>query len=148
MRIASAKIAIAGALLALTLAGCVVAPAEPGGAVVAYSAPPAVRYEAIGVAPTPGYFWVGGNWFWERGAYNWHPGYWQAPRPGTTGRRTPGTASATSTTCSRGTGYAIERDRGSPCRSEASAGAFICKAALGRCTLARRWRRTRQLGFS
>jgi hypothetical protein len=82
MRIASAKTAIAGALLALALAGCVVAPAGPGGEVVAYSTPPPVHYEAIGVAPTPGYFWVGGNWFWERGAYNWHPGYWQAPRPG------------------------------------------------------------------
>jgi len=82
MRIASAKTAIAGALLALTLGGCVVAPVGPGGEVVAYSEPPPVRYEAIGVAPASGYFWVGGNWFWERGAYNWHPGYWQAPRPG------------------------------------------------------------------
>lgn len=79
MRLFSAKTAIVSALLAVTLAGCVVAPVGPD---VAYSAPPPLRYEAIGIAPTPGYFWVGGNWFWERGAYNWHPGYWQAPRPG------------------------------------------------------------------
>ena len=64
----------------MTLAGCVVTPAGEGA--VVYTAPPAVRYEAVGVAPTPGYFWVGGAWFWERGAYNWHPGYWHAPRPG------------------------------------------------------------------
>lgn len=80
MRLISVKTALAGVVLAATLAGCVVVPAGPGD--VAYSAPPPLRYEAIGIAPTPGYFWIGGNWFWERGAYNWHPGYWQAPRPG------------------------------------------------------------------
>jgi hypothetical protein len=82
MRLNSAKTWLAGSVLAVTLAGCVVTarPAYPG--VVAYEAPPAVRYEAIGVAPNPGYFWIGGNWFWEGGRYNWHPGYWQAPRPG------------------------------------------------------------------
>jgi hypothetical protein len=41
-----------------------------------------VRYEVVGVAPTPGYSRVGGAWFWEGGRYAWHPGYWQAPRPG------------------------------------------------------------------
>ena len=96
MRIASAKTAIAGALLALTLGGCVVAPVGPGGEVVAYSAPPPVRYEAIGVAPAPGYFWVGGNWFWERGATTGTRVTGRRRAPATTGRRTPGTASATS----------------------------------------------------
>ena len=72
---------LASALIVASLCGCVVAPAEPAG-VVTYSAPPPVRYEAVGVAPTPGYFWVGGAWFWEGGRYAWHPGYWQAPRPG------------------------------------------------------------------
>ncbi len=72
---------VAAVLLGMTLAGCVVAP-EPEGAVVTYEAPPPVRYEAVSVAPTPGYFWVGGAWFWEGGRYNWHPGRWEAPRPG------------------------------------------------------------------
>jgi hypothetical protein len=73
---------VLGALLSAALTGCVVSAAGPGGEVVAYEAPPAVRYEAVGVAPTPGYFWVGGAWFWEGNRYNWHPGHWQAPRPG------------------------------------------------------------------
>ncbi len=72
---------LAGVLLAGTLSGCVVVPAEPAG-VVTYAAPPPVPYETIGVAPVPGYFWVGGTWFWEGGRYAWHPGYWRAPRPG------------------------------------------------------------------
>ena len=76
-----ARLMLASALIVASLSGCVVAPAEPA-AVVTYSAPPPVRYEAVGVAPTPGYFWVGGAWFWEGGRYAWHPGYWQAPRPG------------------------------------------------------------------
>lgn len=80
MRVITFRAAVAGALLAATLAGCVVAPAS--GEIVAYSAPPPVRYEVVGVAPAPGYFWVGGTWFWEGGRYAWHSGYWEAPRPG------------------------------------------------------------------
>jgi len=68
------------ALLAAALGGCIVAPLP--GETVAYSPPPPLRYEAVGLAPTPGYFWVGGAWFWQGGRYAWHPGYWQAPRPG------------------------------------------------------------------
>jgi hypothetical protein len=82
MRLASLNLAVAGALAALALSGCVVAPAgeEVG---VAYIAPPPARVDvAVGVAPGPGYFWVGGNYFYERGAYVWHPGRWEAPRPG------------------------------------------------------------------
>jgi hypothetical protein len=75
------RISVAGALLSVVLSGCVVAPA-PGGVVVAAYAPPPVPYEVVGVAPAPGYFWVGGAWFWEGGRYAWHRGYWQAPRPG------------------------------------------------------------------
>jgi hypothetical protein len=81
MRPISLKAAIAGALLAATLSGCVVT-ARPAGEVIAYEAPPPVRYEVVGVAPTPGYFWVGGAWFWEGGHYVWHPGRWEAPRSG------------------------------------------------------------------
>ena len=86
MRFVTVKTVIAGAVLAATLSGCVVTarPAAVGvsGEVVAYSPPPPVRYEVVGVAPGPGYFWVGGAWFWEGGRYAWHPGRWEAPRPG------------------------------------------------------------------
>ena len=87
MRLTSLKVGAAAAVLAVTLSGCVVT-ARPAGAVVvpgevvAYSAPPALQVETIGVAPAPGYFWVGGAWFWEGGRYAWHPGRWMAPRPG------------------------------------------------------------------
>lgn len=82
MKLSSVRIAIAATLMGVALSGCIVAPApEPVGE-VAYTAPPAPQVEVVGVAPTPGYFWVGGNWFWEGGRYAWHPGYWQAPRPG------------------------------------------------------------------
>ena len=86
MRITSLKAGLAAAVLVATLSGCVVT-ARPAavvvpGEVVAYQAPPAVRVETIGVAPAPGYFWIGGAWFWEGGRYAWHPGHWNAPRPG------------------------------------------------------------------
>jgi hypothetical protein len=85
MRLASLRIALAGALAAFALSGCVVTarPVVPvGGEVVAYEAPPAPQYEVVGVAPTPGFFWIGGAWFWEGGRYAWHPGHWEAPRAG------------------------------------------------------------------
>ncbi|MBV8784019.1 MAG: YXWGXW repeat-containing protein [Gammaproteobacteria bacterium] len=68
-------------LLSVSLAGCVVAPIDDGG-YYAYQAPPPPRYEVVGVAPAPGFFWIGGGWYWERGGYNWHPGRWEARRPG------------------------------------------------------------------
>ncbi|MBS0365848.1 MAG: YXWGXW repeat-containing protein [Proteobacteria bacterium] len=73
---------MAAVATAALLCGCVVAPAPGYGEVVAYSAPPPLRYEVVGVAPAPGYFWIGGGWYWERGVYAWHPGRWAAPRPG------------------------------------------------------------------
>ena len=84
MRLSSLRIALAGVLLGTGLSACIIAPVPgPGpGEVVAYQAPPAPQYEVVGVAPTPGYFWIGGGWFWEGGRYAWHPGYWQAPRAG------------------------------------------------------------------
>lgn len=83
MRLNSLRVVVAAVLLSAALTACIVAPA-PGyysGEVVS-TAPPALQYEAVGVAPTPGYFWIGGGWFWEGGRYAWHPGYWAAPRPG------------------------------------------------------------------
>ena len=82
MKLSSVRNALAGALLGVALSACVVAPVGVRGEVVAYEAPPAVQYEVVGVAPAPGYFWIGGAWFWEGGRYAWHPGRWEAPRPG------------------------------------------------------------------
>jgi WXXGXW repeat (2 copies) len=86
MRVVPVKAVIAGAVLAATLSGCVVtaqpASVEIPGEVVAYAPPPPVRYEVAGVAPAPGYFWIGGAWFWEGGRYAWHRVRWEAPRPG------------------------------------------------------------------
>jgi hypothetical protein len=77
------KIAAAACVLsAAALSGCVVTPVGVEGEVVAYQPPPPVRYEVIGVAPAPGYFWIGGAWFWEGGRYDWRPGHWEAPREG------------------------------------------------------------------
>jgi WXXGXW repeat (2 copies) len=93
MKLISVRVAVAGALLAAALSGCVVTArpvvpavgvevAAPGVEVIAPSAPPAPQVEVVGVAPAPGYFWIGGAWFWEGGRYAWHPGHWMAPRPG------------------------------------------------------------------
>jgi hypothetical protein len=86
MKITTVKIAIAGVVLGLALTGCVVTarPAVPVvGVGIVYSAPPPPPAEVVvGVAPSPGYFWVGGNYVWEGGRYVWHGGRWMAPHPG------------------------------------------------------------------
>ena len=77
---------VAAAVLALasvTLAGCVVAPAPgyyDGGPVMV--APPAPQVEVVGVAPAPGYVWVGGYWNWVGGRHVWVPGRWDVPPRG------------------------------------------------------------------
>ncbi len=81
MKLTSARVAIAAALFSAALSACVVAPAPGYGAVVT-AEPPALQYEAVGVAPYPGAFWIGGGWFWEGGRYAWHRGYWERPRAG------------------------------------------------------------------
>jgi WXXGXW repeat (2 copies) len=76
---------VASVILSMTLAGCVYESRPPvvyNDVAVTDAEPPATRAEVIGVAPSPGYFWVGGVWLWEGGRHVWHPGYWQAPRPG------------------------------------------------------------------
>ncbi len=45
-------------------------------------APPPPREEIIGVAPTPGYIWIGGYWNWVGGRYEWVPGHWAGGRQG------------------------------------------------------------------
>jgi hypothetical protein len=82
MSFAYFRLALAAALLGTGLSGCIIAPEPAYEGDVVYEAPPAVRYEAVGVAPSPGYFWIGGNWFWDGGHYGWRGGHWEAPRQG------------------------------------------------------------------
>ena len=87
------RTALAGLLAAASLTACVdetrPAPAygveAQGGYVdlaVTDEAPPPPQEEVVGVAPGPGYFWIGGVWFWEGGRHVWHPGRWEAEREG------------------------------------------------------------------
>jgi hypothetical protein len=69
--------------VSLALPGCVIAPDQGhyvGGVVMV--APPAPRVEVIGVAPNPGYVWIGGYWNWVGGRHVWVPGRWDRGRPG------------------------------------------------------------------
>lgn len=82
MRLKSLRIVAVAALLSAGLSACIVAPAPGYYGETVYQEPPAVQYETVGIAPYPGYFWIGGSWFWEGGRYAWHPGRWEAPRAG------------------------------------------------------------------
>jgi WXXGXW repeat (2 copies) len=84
MKRSSLRIAVAATVFSAALSACIVAPAPAPvyGDAVAYEAPPAPQYEVVGVAPGPGFFWIGGAWFWEGGRYTWHPGRWERERPG------------------------------------------------------------------
>jgi hypothetical protein len=72
-----------GLLLATAMSACVIA-TEPRhyAAGVVLVAPPSPREEVIGVAPVPGYVWIGGYWNWVGNSHQWVPGYWAAPHPG------------------------------------------------------------------
>jgi hypothetical protein len=69
----------AAALVVLGLAGCVVAPLPPPGAVVmepapgpvvvAPLAPPPLIVEPVIAAPAPGVVWIGGYWSWSGGRH-------------------------------------------------------------------------------
>jgi hypothetical protein len=72
-----------GLLLSMTLVGCVVVPDQRHYADgVVMIAPPAPRVEVVGVAPTPGYVWLGGYWNWIGDRHEWVAGHWAPPRPG------------------------------------------------------------------
>jgi len=85
-----------GAVLSLT-SGCVVAvrpayapPPPPPTAevytspaeVVVTQEPPAPYTEVIGVAPAPGYVWVGGYWHWYGSRWVWYRGHYARPPHG------------------------------------------------------------------
>ena len=75
----------------LALSGCVVAvrPAPvvyeqpvPGGVpeeVVVTQDPPAPLYETVGVAPGPGFIWIGGYYHWNGGRWVWYRGHFARP---------------------------------------------------------------------
>jgi len=63
------------------LGGCVVEPPLYEATYVTVPPPPP-RVEIVGLAPTPGYFWIDGYWRWVGARYEWVPGRWEAPRPG------------------------------------------------------------------
>jgi len=44
-----------------------------------YAPPPPDRVEVVGVAPGPGFVWVGGYWVWRGGVHAWVPGTWRRP---------------------------------------------------------------------
>ena len=86
---AAAGAAAIGSVLALS--GCVVAvrPAPvvyeqpvPAGApeeVIVTQDPPAPLYETVGVAPGPGFIWIGGYYHWNGGSWVWVGGRWMVP---------------------------------------------------------------------
>jgi len=43
---------------------------------------PAEVYYSGPVAPGPGYVWIGSDWVWTGGRYQYHHGYWAQPRSG------------------------------------------------------------------
>jgi hypothetical protein len=86
---AAAGAAAVAAVLALT-SGCVVAVrpapvayyAEPGEVVVNQDPPPPI-VETVGVAPGPGYLWIGGYYHWNGGGWVWYRGHYaRPPHPG------------------------------------------------------------------
>ena len=51
--------------------------------VIRIAPPPPVRVGVVGVAPGPGYVWVGGYHRWTGNGYVWVAGRWvRPPRPG------------------------------------------------------------------
>jgi hypothetical protein len=84
------RAAAGAAVLASVIAfnsGCVVAvrPApvatvysEPGEVVVDQD-PPAPIAEVVGVAPAPGFLWIGGYYHWYGGRWVWYRGHYERP---------------------------------------------------------------------
>lgn len=66
-------------LARLFLAGALFAGAANAEVFVRIAPPPPVRVGVYGVAPGPGYVWVGGFHEWAGGRYIWREGYWARP---------------------------------------------------------------------
>jgi hypothetical protein len=84
LRVVSAA-AVLGSLLALGT-GCVVAvrPApvvysEQPGEVVVDNDPPPAQAEVVGVAPGPGFIWIGGYYHWYGNRWAWRGGHYERP---------------------------------------------------------------------
>lgn len=63
-------------LLGMVLLGGAIGVAQT---VVRIAPPPPVRVGVVGVAPAPGYVWVGGYQRWNGTGYVWVPGRWVRP---------------------------------------------------------------------
>jgi len=51
--------------------------------IVVRAAPPLDRYEAVGIAPGPGYVFIRGHWGWRHERWEWIGGRWELPaQPG------------------------------------------------------------------
>jgi hypothetical protein len=75
--------AVCGLVITMALPACVVVPDHghyAGGVVMV--APPAPRVEVVGVAPNPGWVWIGGYWNWVGGRHEWVAGRWAPGRTG------------------------------------------------------------------
>jgi hypothetical protein len=79
---------LALASLLATTSGCVVTVrpvpepvvyAAPPGEVTVDVAPPAPIVEAVGVAPGPGFFWIGGYYHWYGNRWGWVAGHYERP---------------------------------------------------------------------
>jgi hypothetical protein len=66
------------ALLGVLLLGTVSSVAQTV-TVIRVAPPPPVQVKVIGVAPAPGYVWIGGYQRWNGAAYVWVPGRWVRP---------------------------------------------------------------------
>jgi hypothetical protein len=71
-----------GCVVAVRPAPVAVAYTEPAEVVVTQEPPPPV-YETVGIAPGPGYLWIGGYYHWNGGGWVWYRGHYaRPPHPG------------------------------------------------------------------
>ncbi len=71
------KMKMKKSVLALA-AAAIISTGAVGCVAVVRPAPPAPRYEVVGVAPFPGAVWIGGHWVRRFGEWRWLRGHWAA----------------------------------------------------------------------
>jgi hypothetical protein len=75
-------------MVMVTLGGCFVSgcatkhyeptvTTTPTGQVIVTEAPPPVRQEVVGTAPTTSHVWIQGYWMYRNGNWAWVPGHWE-----------------------------------------------------------------------